>query len=453
MCWAGNVTNRDRSSRPGGGNCRAGLKFWPYGFSYTPPMPASVPEDCPRKPMLRFIVLLALAAMLAMHGWEFFRLRQEVGQGYPDFTAFYSAGKCVVSGRGTEVYTAAGEARFQQEFAAQVKIRQSPLPFTHPPFEAALFAPLALLPYQAAYWIWNGLSVLALLGLVALLRPYVPNLSRWSRALPIVAALAFFPVFVCLVQGQDSLVLLLLFGCAFVAMDKGNDFAAGVLLGMALFRFQLVLPLIMVVALRRRWKVVGGFAVAAVALAAVSIPVVGWTQVLGYPQELLRVSHSQGSAAMNPKNMPNLRGLLVSFLGENSLSQWLTALLSLALLALAAWKWQAEPRQPEFRLGFGLAITVAVMVSYHLMGHDLSLLLLPLMLAADWLCTDEAVGTARRLLIPAIGLLFFSPLYFLLWFRYQRASAMFWVVALLALGLTAAEKRAGTGQAHAAREA
>ena len=412
-----------------------------------------VPADSPRKPMLRLAILLALAAMLAMHGWEFFRLRQEVGQGYPDFTAFYSAGKCVLSGRGAEVYTMAGEARFQREFAAQVKIRQSPLPFTHPPFEAALFAPLALLPYQAAYWTWNGLSVMALFGFLALLRPHVPNVWRWSRSLPITAALAFFPVFVCLLQGQDSLVLLLLFAWAFVAMEKGHDSAAGFLLGLALFRFQLVLPMIIVVVLRRRWKVVGGFAVAAIALAAISIPVVGWTQVLGYPQELLRVSHSQGSAAMNPKEMPNVRGLLVSFLGENSVSQWLTALVSLVLLALAVWKWKPEPRQPEFRLGFGLTVTVAVMVSYHLMGHDLSLLLLPLLLAADWLCTDTAKGVARRLLIPALGLLFFSPLYFLLWFRYQRASAMFWVIALLALGLTLAEKPARTGQARAAGEA
>ena len=76
------------------------------------------------------------------------------------------------------------------------------------------------------------------------------------------------------------------------------------------------------------------------------------------------------------------------------------------------------------------------------MGHDLSVLLLPLLLAADWLCTASSKGAARRLLVPAVGLLFLSPLYFLLWFRYQRASAMFWVVALLAVGLSATKEAA-----------
>lgn len=412
------------------------------GDCYTPLMPSSVHADFPDKPVLRATILLALAAMLVLQGWQFWRLRREVGQGYPDFTAFYSAGKCVLSGRGSEVYTTEGEARFQQEFASQVKIRQSPLPFTHPPFEAAMFAPLALLPYQAAYWTWNGLSVLALFGCLWLLRLYIPNLGAWSHTLPILAALAFFPVFICLLQGQDSLLLLLLLVGAFAAMEKGRDLGAGILLGLALFRFQLVLPLIVILLLRKRWKVVAGFSVAAMALVAASIPVVGWTQVLGYPQELLRISHSQSSAAMNPKNMPNLRGLVVSFLGESAAGQWLTALLSVGLVGFAAWKWQAEPERPDHRAGFGLAVTIAVMVSYHLMGHDLSVLLLPLLLAADWLCTAGAGGTARRLLVPAVGLLFLSPLYFLLWFRYQRASAMFWVVALLAAGLSVAIKTA-----------
>ena len=392
--------------------------------------------------MLRLTILLALAAMLGLHGWQFWRLRREVGQGYPDFTAFYSAGKCVLSGRGSELYTTEGEARFQREFASQVKIRQSPLPFTHPPFEAALFAPLAVLPYQAAYWTWNGLSVLALLGFLWLLRPYIPNLRAWSPALPILAALAFFPVFVCLLQGQDSLLLLLLFGGTLAAVEKGSDFVGGILLGLALFRFQLVLPLMIIFLVRRRWKVLSGFLLTGIALAAVSIPVVGWTHVLGYPQALLHISHAQGSAAMNPKDMPNLRGLLVSFLGEFAAAYWLTAVLSFSLVCFAAWKWKTEPEQPDYRFGFGLAVTVAVMVSYHLMGHDLSVLLLPLLLAADWLCTVGANGTARRLLVPAVGLLFLSPLYFLLWFHYQRGSAMFWVVALLAWGLSVAIKTA-----------
>lgn len=409
-------------------------------------MPSSPSGSPTHKPRLRSLLLLALAAMVGMHAWVFLSLRQEVRQGYPDFTAFYAAGKCVQRGLGSRLYSMETQARIQQEFASSVKIRNSPLPFTHPPFEAVLFVPLAFLSYSAAYWAWNAISVLALATFLAVLRPHIPRLRGWSEALPFLCGLAFFPVFVCLLQGQDSLLLLLLFGLALVAMRSGRDFAGGICLGLALFRFQLVLPVIAVVVLLRRWNMIAGFAVTAAALGGISAAVVGWGEVMNYPRRLLQISHMQAATAMNPKIMPNLRGVIASLAGDGDFAHVLIALLSLALVAWVAWRWKADTRQPDFELGFGLTLVVAVMVSYHLMAHDLSVLLLPLLLAAEWLLRERARGVARRLLVAAIGILFFSPIYFLLWFRYQRFSALFWAVALLGVGLSLALRRADAEQ-------
>jgi hypothetical protein len=401
-------------------------------------MPSSHPGTPTHRPTLRSLLLLALAAMVAMHAWVFFGLRQEVRQGYPDFTAFYAAGQCVRRGWGAQLYSMKTQARIQQEFASGVKIRNGPLPFTHPPFEAALFVPFAFLSYPVAYWAWNGVSLLLLVAFLLILRSHVPRLRAWSEALPLLCGLAFFPVFVCLLQGQDSLLLLSLFGLAFAAMQGGRDFVTGICLGLALFRFQLVLPVVAVVLLRRRWRVALGFALAAAALTGISTAVVGWGQVVSYPRELLQFSHVQAATAMNPQNMPNLRGLVSGLFGDGNLAHGIVALLSLALVGLAAWRWKADARQPDFDLGFGLTLVIAVIVSYHLMAHDLSVLLIPLLLAADWLLRERPRGIARRLLVPAIGVLFLSPIYLLLWFRYGRFSAMFWPVALLAAGLSMA---------------
>ena len=401
-------------------------------------MPSSPAGTPTHKPRLRSLLLLALAAMVTMHAWVFFSLRQEVRQGYPDFTAFYAAGQCVQRGLGSQLYSMETQGRIQQEFAAGVKIRNGPLPFTHPPFEAALFVPFAFLSYSGAYWAWTAVSLLLLLAFLVGLRSHVTRLRAWSEGLPFLCGLAFFPVFVCLLQGQDSLLMLLLFGLAFAAMKSGRDFVAGICLGLALFRFQLVLPVVAVVLLRRRWKVALGFAFAAAALTGVSTAVVGWGPLLSYPRELLQFSHVQAATAMNPRNMPNLRGLVSVLFGEGNLAHGVLALLSLSLLGFAAWRWKADARRPDFDLGFGLTLVIAVIVSYHLMAHDLSVLLIPLLLAADWLLSERAKGMARRLLVPAIGVLFLSPLYFLLWFRFGRFSAMFWPVALLAAGLSVA---------------
>jgi hypothetical protein len=400
-------------------------------------MPSSPQGHSTQKTRLRSVVVLALAGMVGMHAWVFFSLRQEVRQGYPDFTAFYAAGKCVQRGLGSQLYSMPTQARTQQEFASGVKIRNGPLPFTHPPFEAALFAPLAFLSYPAAYWVWNAVSLLALLVFLLLLRPHIPKVRGWSEVLPFLCGLAFFPIFVCLLQGQDSLLLLLLFGVAFVAMKSGREFVAGICLGLALFRFQLVLPVMAVLLLRRRWRMLAGFAVTAAALVGISAAVVGWGGLMSYPHQLRQFSHVQAGAAMNPKVMPNLRGVVAGLAGDGNLAQVLIGVLSLALVAWAAWKWKAGG-QAEFDLSFGLTLVVAVMVSYHLMAHDLSVLLLPLLLAAEWLLRERPHGVARWVTTTGIGILFFTPVYLLLWFRYQRFSAMFWAVALLGTGLSLA---------------
>ena len=61
-----------------------------------------------------------------------------------------------------------------------------------------------------------------------------------------------------------------------------------------------------------------------------------------------------------------------------------------------------------------------------------------MLVSAEWLLRERPTGLERWLTVAGIGILFFSPVYFLLWFRYQRFSAMFWAVALLGAGLSLA---------------
>jgi hypothetical protein len=97
---------------------------------------------------LRPVLATFLAAMIVLHGWMFFRLRREIVTGYPDFTIFYTAGKCILQGHGRQLYDLEIQYEIQREFASEVKHRENPLPFNHPPFEALLFAPLARLPQK-----------------------------------------------------------------------------------------------------------------------------------------------------------------------------------------------------------------------------------------------------------------------------------------------------------------
>ncbi len=398
---------------------------------YTPLMLSGPPRLPGHKQRFRRLLQAVLALIIGLHAWAFVALRHNVREGYPDFSIFYTAGECLQRGLASHLYDLGTQKRLQQEFIPPAKINQGPLPYTHPPFEAPLFVPLVLLPYQTAYLVWNAGSLLLLLGFVLLLRPYLPRLRAKSETIPFLAALAFFPVFVCLFEGQDSLLLVFFFALVYVAMKGRRDLLAGICLGLALFRFQLVLPFAVVALLRRRWGLLAGFALTAMALAGLSAAIMGWGPLGNYPHQLLQLSRTQVGGAMNPTYMPNLRGLVFDLIGDGVFAQVLTAVMSLSLVGWTAWKWKVDPEQPGFDLGFSLMLAVAVMVSYHLNQYDMSLLLIPLLLAAEWAGSrSETDKAAAWLLVAALGLLFLTPI----WFGY-RYGALCWTVLPVGLSL------------------
>ena len=106
--------------------------------------------------------------------------------------------------------------------------------------------PLAGLRYVTAYLVWAAFNIALILGFWTLLRPRLPSLHNLLPGLPLLTMFAFFPVTMALLQGQDSILLLFLYGLAFSALSTGRAFVAGVCLALALFKFQLVLPFVVV---------------------------------------------------------------------------------------------------------------------------------------------------------------------------------------------------------------
>ena len=110
----------------------------------------------------------------------------------------------------------------------------------HPPFDALVFAALARLPYVKAHVLWGAINVLFWLCFQQLLRRYTPIPRNPLRYFFL--CLMFLPLWATLVQGQTTVLLLLLFSITFICLRRGQDFSAGVFLGLGLFRFHTVLP-------------------------------------------------------------------------------------------------------------------------------------------------------------------------------------------------------------------
>jgi hypothetical protein len=394
----------------------------------------SLAPRAPGNSALKPILLAVLVATIVVHGWMFFRLRREIATGYPDFTIFYTAGKVVNEGRGRRLYDLETQLALQRSFAPEIEHRENALPFNHPPFEALLFVPLAGLPYVTAYLVWAAFNIALILGLWILLRPRLPSLHNLLPGLPLLAIFAFFPVIMALLQGQDSILLLFVYGLAFAALTTGRAFLAGICLALALFKFQLVLPFVVVLLVRRQWKAIAGFSFTAFVLLLVSAAVVGWNGVMAYPGFVLRLNQSAAHAGIYPRGMPNLRGLIAGSLHLTGLPAILLIVtLSIVLVALVARWWPVEPGH-KFELGFSLCLAVTTMVSYHLLVHDLSVLMLPILLVAELLVAGQIVGPARRILVASLAALFLTPLYAVLQFWLRELNLMVFVVAMFAAG-------------------
>ena len=187
-------------------------------------------------------------------------------------------------------------------------------PNNHLPYENLIFIPLTYMQFRTAFICWTLLS-LAMLILVALMTCDMwPDTSSFGFTL--LTILAFFPVWYCLLQGQDSILLLLLFALSFWLGRRGHHDLAGFVLALGLFRPQLVLPFAFVMFLGRRRKFIRGFIPGIICVVALSVWIVGFHGMADYARILISQG-TQGSASalveqwhVQPSLMTTLRGLL-----------------------------------------------------------------------------------------------------------------------------------------------
>jgi hypothetical protein len=393
----------------------------------------------------------AILLGLQITGWIFFL--PAVTEGHADFRSFYSAGHMVRSGHARELYDYQRQKTLQNKVVSNEAVA---MPFIHPAYEALLFVPFSLLSYRTAYITFLGFNLFLLALSYWLLQSHMEELAKIWRPLPPLMFLLFLPVTVTLMQGQDSILLLAFLAASLVFLERKKEFLAGVLLGLGLFRFQIVFPVAALFFLWRRWRFSSGFAVSAGVIGLMSLGLAGWSQTETYLRSLLSMTGSGSVAdqlryAQPAWQMANLRGLITSIGGPLLHGSWLlgTVLILSAivflLVARAGLKSECAGRS-EIRQGLEsadvtpgwtrlrlcgptqsisgcsssysrigsllpVAIVASALVSYHLLMHDLSVLLIPIVLTLNRFIAAEGTGhkTGQRIARACVGM-FVAPI-------------------------------------------
>jgi hypothetical protein len=368
----------------------------------------------------RRVLYTFMFLMLAMNAAVFFTSWTDIKAGKNDFPVFYSNAQMVREGQAAHLYDFAAENSFVQRVSDVARA-----PNNHLPYELLIFIPFTYLPFGAAHLLWTLVSLGMLVGVAALIRSAMSTGLSFRDTL--LTTLAFFPVWYCLLQGQDSILLVLLFAVSFWLWKRGRDDAAGFALAMGLFRPQLALPFVLVAFLAGKGRFIRGFIPGAVFVLLVSVSVVGVHGMADYARILISQG-MQGSASELAQQwqvhlglMPTLRGLLWILLPSTvSANSRNVLLISITLLALL---WSAKGLRSAkdgaaFDMAFATAVAAIALVSFHSLPHDFSLMILPLLIGASaFASVDARVDRGNPYTWVTVGfLLFFTPLYFVLIF-------------------------------------
>lgn len=387
------------------------------GTPTSPPQPTKVPY------YIKALAMALPAIMLGFQisGWIFFSA--SIRDGHPDFRANYTAGYLVRTGKSDYLYDYDEIKRVQD---ANISREYVGMPFIHPAYEALFFVPFSFLGFHGGYFAFLATNLVLLTLSLRILRSRLEDLARIWKPLPAAVLFTFLPVAAALLQEQDSILLLTLLTLAFVALDNSNEFNAGFLAGIGLFRLQLVIPIAAAFLLWRRWRFIAGFASSSSIVLAISVWLAGVSQTRTYLGQLATMSVGGNSQldklryAQPITHMGNLRafvfGITSTWLSPVSV-QGLTIVLSIGVMLWLL----VLPRRAKASHRLLVAITASVIVSYHCFIHDMSILVLPVAIClrevlASWESgsPDKRFALASAIMFTAPALIVFAPFHFYL---------------------------------------
>ena len=243
-----------------------------------------------------------------------------------DLTFYYAAAKIGVSHGWQSIY----DLRLQQEaldsLGSRIQIAELAR-YISPPPVAWLAAPFTFLPFQAAYFMWSALLLVALAWTWYLTAPG----NGRTRLIHLAAAIGWLPVIYGLQLGQPGLFVALGVAGSYALLGRGRPFWAGIALGALVLKPQLAFLVPAALLVSGRYRAFWGSVVAISVLALIAAFVVGPTGIATYQERL-------SFAAGVPVNRELTIAALVGNIPVARAVQVLLAVWSLALAyRLRAW--------------------------------------------------------------------------------------------------------------------
>ena len=294
-----------------------------------------------------------------------------------DFLHVYVLGNIARQHDASMLYDAPRQAALGAEL-----IHQDPgeayLPVYGPQY-SLLFRPFADLPYGWAAATWMVMTALVYFLCCGLLLKACPRLRADRTAVMIVAA-AFPGFFYLIASGQNSIIALIAFTCAFFCFRARMPFAAGLALGLLMYKPQFGVMAAFVFVAALEWRVILGAVITGGGQLLAGAGYYGRSSLNGYFHQLVHMNDNASALEPHLDRMHSLRAFWNLLLPWHSLASLLYALTALGVIAVTVWCWRSKT---PVELRYAVFLLGSALVDPHLTDYDLVMLMPAMLVIGD----------------------------------------------------------------------
>ena len=313
-----------------------------------------------------------------------------------EFMAFYTVGRML----NESSYRLYDSSEFLKQYDRLFPREAGGAPlYAHAPFEALMFRPFAYFPFKAALVAWQITSIVLVGVGFALVWRSGAALPRSSLPVALILALSFQPISVALIfNGQVSALVFFWLAMALWLDRRGREYGAGAMLSLCLAKPTLLILLLPMLAIGRRWRAMAGFLAGAGVLAAVSWWLIGWQGNVEYVMTLLRfgrVTTASDEVFSPPSLYVDLNSftrMLTGWPGTVSLMVVVATGVLLAPVLIGVWRRAPRGWTTGWALTWASTITWTTLLNIYVPRYDTAIIVLGALLMVDALLATGPGG-------------------------------------------------------------
>jgi hypothetical protein len=299
-----------------------------------------------------------------------------------DFITFWGASRLTLDGHAASVFNM--HAIFEAERLA-VAGNDNVFLWHYPPTFQLVVAPLALMRYGVAWFVFVGASLVAY---ALALRPLV-KLRGVGQGDSLFLLLGFPGVFIAVSHGQNSLISAALFAGAALAIDK-RPLVAGAFLGFLAFKPQLALLVPVALLAGRQWRAFFAAGATALLFCFIATLVFGIDLWIVFFKNTALVRQILEDGSLRWSKIPSAYIFFRMLNLPNAIAYGAQAVTTLAAAATVAVVWR---QTGATRLAFAVLVVASLLTLPYLFDYEFALLATSLaILASDM----ESRGATRE---------------------------------------------------------